>query len=973
MTISFKVLIVVFFTFCISIISATIINVPGDQPTIQEGINVAVDGDTVLVQPGTYYENINYGGKNIIVGSLFLTLQDTTYIPLTVIDGNNSNWRLVSFMSGETEEAKLIGFTIRNGYGYYSSPEEAGGVGIYIFNSSPTIENNIIEDNSCYWYLNGCGIGIQNSSAKIINNIIRNNDGAYNGCGIYIYQSESVIIENNKIYDHLTQSGYGVASGAGICAINSTNILIEKNLLFNNTVDYGGAGHGIVFENSNGTLIGNTIYNNSNTSIGSSILINSTSISEMKNCILWSSETYFGSQIATSGFLNVSYSNIKNGFTGTNNIDRNPLFCDPANNDFDLTLQSSCINSGDPTYPYDPDGTIADMGYNYFDMSDYGSISGLITLEPGIGNMDNVTVTTDSFTVTPFSDGYYILNLLPGFYDVTARLGLHYEQTINNVQVIQNEVTTGINFYLENTNTNIVIEINQDGTGDFTVIQDGINAAINGDTILVHPGIYYENINITDKIITLGSLFLTSGDSIFIAQTIIDGNNLDSTVKFWDINDTICILNGFTIRNGNAVINGGGIYCYYSSPQILNCIITENYSDPYGGGIYCDHSNPVLINNNIYNNNAYHSGGGIACKYSSPVLNNNHINSNSTYIGKGGCIYFYGSSPAIKNCTISDNVSSSGGTISFLYSPGYSLINNTIKSNIATSGGGLYFHGQSNGVVINNLIVNNHASYGGGALFSSNSHPDLINNTISNNIADSRGGGLLFTSNNHSNIFNTIIYGNEAEIGEQICLNSSGSDPNFYYSDIENGLNGFGFTGTASIEDYDGEYENNIMLNPLFVEPETGNFRLLEYSPCIDAGIPDTTGLNLPEFDLDGNPRIPGTRIDMGAYEFHFDNIKEQLVKVNKAKLLANYPNHFNLQTSISFHLSDNGDVNLSVYNIKGQKIKTIVNKQLEQGLHQIIWDGKNDNNQYVASGVYFYELKVNNKNIAIKKCLLLK
>ncbi|MCD4796592.1 MAG: T9SS type A sorting domain-containing protein, partial [Candidatus Cloacimonetes bacterium] len=81
----------------------------------------------------------------------------------------------------------------------------------------------------------------------------------------------------------------------------------------------------------------------------------------------------------------------------------------------------------------------------------------------------------------------------------------------------------------------------------------------------------------------------------------------------------------------------------------------------------------------------------------------------------------------------------------------------------------------------------------------------------------------------------------------------------------------------------------------------------------------------------------------------------------------------FNPQTSISFHLSDNGDVNLSVYNIKGQKIKTIVNKQLEQGLHQIIWDGKNDNNQYVASGVYFYELKVNNKNIAIKKCLLLK
>ena len=954
---------------------ALIINIPGDFPTIQQGINAAVDSDTVLVQPGTYFENINYDGKDIVVGSLFLTLQDTTYIPLTIIDGNNSNWRLVSFMSGETEEAKLIGFTIRNGYGYYSTlREDAGGVGIYIINSSPSIENNIIEDNGCYWYLNGCGIGIQNSSAKIKNNIIRNNDGAYNGGGIYIYQSNGVTIENNIIYDHLTQSGYGVASGAGICALNSTNIFIEKNLLFNNTVDYGGAGHGIAFANGNCTLIGNTIFNNSNTSIGSSIQINSTSNSEMKNCILWSSETYFGSQIATSGFLNVSYSNIKNGFTGTNNIDRNPLFCDTANNDFNLTLQSSCINSGDPTSPYDPDGTIADMGYFYFDMSDYGSLSGLVTLEPGIGNMDNVTVTIDSFTVIPFSDGYYILNLLPGFYDVTARLGLHCTQTINNIEVIQGEITSGIDFYLDNSNTNIVIEIIQDGTGDFTVIQEGINTAINGDTILVHPGIYYENINITDKIITLGSLFLTSGDSIFIAQTIIDGNDLDSTVKFWDINDTTCVLNGFTIRNGNAIINGGGIYCYYSSPQILNCIITENYSDPDGGGIYCDHSNPVLINNNIYNNNAYHSGGGIACKYSSPFLNNNNINCNSTYIGKGGGIYFYYSSPSIINCTISDNISfSGGGAISFMNSNGYALINNILKNNTASSGGGLYFHGQSNGVGINNLIINNNTTYNGGGIFISNSHPDLINCTISNNIASSNGGGLFFTNFNHSNIINTIVWENEAETGDQICLNSSNSDPNFYYSNIENGFNGFGFTGTASIEDYDGEYENNIMLNPLFIEPETGNFHLLENSPCINAGTPDTTGLNLPEFDLDGNPRISGDRIDMGCYEFQFVNFEEQLVKVNEAKLFPNYPNPFNPSTTILFSTTENtGNTEIIIYNIKGQIVKTLLKNSCESGNRSVVWNGDDESGKKVCSGIYFYKLKTG-KYSKTRKMLLLR
>ncbi|MCD4817253.1 MAG: hypothetical protein K8S23_01005 [Candidatus Cloacimonetes bacterium] len=148
------------------------------------------------------------------------------------------------------------------------------------------------------------------------------------------------------------------------------------------------------------------------------------------------------------------------------------------------------------------------MGYYYFDMNDYGRIAGVVTLSPGIGSMDNVSISIDSYTITPLLDGSYVLNLLPDFYDVTAKLGLHCEQTINNIQVIQNEVTADIDFYLENTDANIIIEINQDGTEDFTIIQEGINAAINGDTILVHSGTYYENINIFEKNIILGSKFL---------------------------------------------------------------------------------------------------------------------------------------------------------------------------------------------------------------------------------------------------------------------------------------------------------------------------------------------------------------------------------------------------------------------------------------------------------------------------------
>ncbi|MCF7913395.1 MAG: hypothetical protein K9M99_12785 [Candidatus Cloacimonetes bacterium] len=115
---------------------ADTINVPDDQSTIQNGINAAVDGDTVLVQPGTYLENINFSGKNIRLTSLYSTMQDTSYISDTVIDGNQ-NGTVVLINSGENSDAVISGLTITNG----NSP--TGGAGMYIENSAPTLENLI--------------------------------------------------------------------------------------------------------------------------------------------------------------------------------------------------------------------------------------------------------------------------------------------------------------------------------------------------------------------------------------------------------------------------------------------------------------------------------------------------------------------------------------------------------------------------------------------------------------------------------------------------------------------------------------------------------------------------------------------------------------------------------------------------------------------------------------------------------------
>jgi len=94
-------------------LTATIINVPADQPTIQAGIDAADDADTVLVKPGTYVENINYNGKLITVGSLFLTTLNTTYISTTIIDGDSLD-TVVKFESGEDSTAVLHEFRSRS-------------------------------------------------------------------------------------------------------------------------------------------------------------------------------------------------------------------------------------------------------------------------------------------------------------------------------------------------------------------------------------------------------------------------------------------------------------------------------------------------------------------------------------------------------------------------------------------------------------------------------------------------------------------------------------------------------------------------------------------------------------------------------------------------------------------------------------------------------------------------------------------
>jgi tetratricopeptide (TPR) repeat protein len=95
--------------------------------------------------------------------------------------------------------------------------------------------------------------------------------------------------------------------------------------------------------------------------------------------------------------------------------------------------------------------------------------------------------------------------------------------------------------------------------------------------------------------------------------------------------------------------------------------------------------------------------------------------------------------------------------------------------------------------------------------------------------------------------------------------------------------------------------------------------------------------------------------------------------EISKSILHRNYPNPFNPSTTISFSIPEQSKIQIMIYNIKGQKVKTVTNESFDKGIHSVVWNGVDDSGRNVSSGVYFYNLSVNGKSKAIKKCLLLK
>jgi len=281
--------------------------------------------------------------------------------------------------------------------------------------------------------------------------------------------------------------------------------------------------------------------------------------------------------------------------------------------------------------------------------------------------------------------------------------------------------------------------------------------------------------------------------------------------------------------------------------------------------------------------------------------------------------------------------------------------------------------------------IDNNESFGGSPVTSGlgisvlggNCEINLTNSTIANNSSTTNSAGLGISLENASiNISNTIIAGNQPH---EFNLYSSGEDPNSTaHADIRNSLILGGDSAEIAITPR-ATYtwvEGNIFGDPRFLMDDLEPYKLASDSPCIDTGTIDTDSLNLPPYDLAQNSRIWNNRIDMGCYEFgsepYVDIEDEYMPLPAEALIVSVYPNPFNPQTTISFTLPRSMPATVEIFNIKGQKVKTLVNDKLTQGRHQYIWNGKDDNQQNVASGVYFSRL-ITPEGTHVHKMMLLK
>ena len=789
---------------------------------------------------------------------------------------------VIAGLASSADSVVLDGFTVRDGYADGSSTKLFNGIAIqqsragsiYLHtnanNGKITIRNCVF--TACTAAGDGGGFYNENSS-PIISKCTFTGNTAANAGAMYNYASSPAILNcifsGNSTQIDVNAEGGGIGNyasspiitgciftgnnsyrGGGVANRASSSPKFNNCIFTGNTAYFGGAVHNYYScypDFNNTTLVYNTTYHQ-----GGAIYIGGNSIAHLQNCIVYNNDLYVDDP-PYSSFV-VSYSLLL-GYSGSGNINANPLFVNEA----------------------DPDG--AD---NIFGTADDGLR--LQSTSPGINTGQNALVPAS--LTTDITGAARIQQI---WVDMGA-----YESSYSNCNPSISKV-----IYVDNS---VAVSGSGDSWGTaFKELRDAMKAANQCtviDTILVAKGTYKPT---NDANRDSAFTFLNGGFKIFggyptgggtrnIAAnpTILSGNigTAASTDNSYHVvviaglggsSDSL-VLDGVTISGGYAngsatkLYNGETFYqtegagmCISSSNgsggkiALRNCSFIADTADANGGALYNRASSPTISNCGFTNNYAGGGGGSIFNNnYASPAIS--RCTFNTSRAGKGGGIYNYSySSPLISNTVFTGNTTvGRGGAVYSEDNSSPSFNSDVFNVNNADDGGAVaaYFYAPS--TLANCVFVQNSAGSGGGAIATINNCPTTITNctfTANNAIY---GGGMYNYSSSNATISNSIFWGN------------TGTNPLFYNSNsvvqINNSIVQGGYAGTG-----------NYNTNPLFVNPadpdgadnifgtSDDGLQLQVSSPAINVGS-NTAAAGIAT-DITGAARIQGFVVDMGAYE----------------------------------------------------------------------------------------------------------
>ena len=458
--------------------------------------------------------------------------------------------------------------------------------------------------------------------------------------------------------------------------------------------------------------------------------------------------------------------------------------------------------------------------------------------------------------------------------------------------------------------------VDDDDVADFDSIQAAINAASDGDSIVVREGTYIEHtINTLGKAIVIEGTTSETGELV----SIVDANAKGSVFVCNSGETASTVLKNLVITGGSA-FSGGGIYIEASSPSLVGCTISNNQAPKgFGGGI-CIIDGLLSIVDCTFIGNVGGVGGGV---YNQPeydtmhdvrgcLFQENHaVNGN---YGHGGGLKHGSAFMQVIDCNFVDNTASGGGGgISEFASGGIHIDNCNFIGNTAQGGGGLDTSGIGECVIVSSSFIGNQSTTYGGGIQSDSPHLALFNCKLSNNVTSWLGGAVmvLYADQQPAMFVNCMIDNNTTYAGATVSVQGTMATEFINTTIVNNfgpGLSIVGWQGQyvnvhntliwgnepISIA-VDGEIEvdvrysdieggwvgdGNINMNPLLIFKNDDVF-LDPSSPCIEYG----SDLLMPndEVDLDGdgdtsevlpvdffgNNRIGGFTVDIGAVEFH--------------------------------------------------------------------------------------------------------